>query len=315
VNFESYNPYSGGGTWYKGETHAHSTRSDGELSPTGLAARYDGLGFDFVAITDHHTVTKLKGNGILVLGQESGKGGSEVGEQYSQHMTALSISSSISEGLSMQGKIDRINAQGGLVVFNHPTTMFYSYDLNDLRSLQNYTALEIYNGYNDGILAGNPVGLWDDILSTGKRVWGVAGDDAHTQDDCGKGWIEVRVSGGLSTANILNAIKRGSFYASQGPVIDDLVFEGKTFTVSSPGADSIAFYGRDGRHLATVNGGSANYTINGNEGYVRAEVSEGGKKAWSQPVFVGTRSSGEPANNAVVVFDMLLIARASEMVR
>jgi hypothetical protein len=288
ASFEPYNPYESGGTWYKGGLHSHSTRSDGKLSPSEVVARYASLGFDFIAITDHHTVTKIKGNGLLVLGQESGKGSTESGEEYHPHMNGIAISTAPSESLSQQQRIDSITAQGGIVVLNHPTVFFYAYDLNDLRDLKNYTGMEIYSGYSDGVLKGNPVSLWDDILSTGKRVWGVAADDAHELDDYGKGWIEVRLTGALNTANVINAIKKGSFYSSQGPTISDLSFNGTTFSVSTPNADSVNFYGRNGKLLKSVSEGNASYTVDGSEGYVRAEVSKDGLKARSQPVFIGS---------------------------
>ncbi|MBR5472915.1 MAG: hypothetical protein IKU82_02890, partial [Clostridia bacterium] len=39
---------------YKGDTHLHSCRSDGEGTPFEVACNYRASGFDFIAITDHH---------------------------------------------------------------------------------------------------------------------------------------------------------------------------------------------------------------------------------------------------------------------
>ena len=39
---------------YKGDTHLHSCRSDGEGTPFEVACNYRKSGFDFIAITDHH---------------------------------------------------------------------------------------------------------------------------------------------------------------------------------------------------------------------------------------------------------------------
>lgn len=39
---------------FKGDTHLHSCRSDGEGTPFELACNYREAGFDFIAITDHH---------------------------------------------------------------------------------------------------------------------------------------------------------------------------------------------------------------------------------------------------------------------
>lgn len=39
---------------YKGDTHIHSTASDGLNSPLEVALRYYAAGFDYIALTDHH---------------------------------------------------------------------------------------------------------------------------------------------------------------------------------------------------------------------------------------------------------------------
>ena len=47
------------------------------------------------------------------------------------------------------------------------------------------------------------------------------------------------------------------------------------------------FIGRGGRVLASVAGFDARYDIRGNEGYVRAVVTDSnGRRAWTQPVMV-----------------------------
>lgn len=39
---------------YKGDTHLHTCRSDGEGTPFEVACNYRAAGYDFIAITDHH---------------------------------------------------------------------------------------------------------------------------------------------------------------------------------------------------------------------------------------------------------------------
>ena len=41
------------GQWLRCALHAHSTVSDGDLSPRALARQYQTAGFDVLAITDH----------------------------------------------------------------------------------------------------------------------------------------------------------------------------------------------------------------------------------------------------------------------
>jgi len=51
------NPYDAKGNWYKGNTHCHTTESDGELPPRAVVWCYQTLGYDFLAITDHNKIT------------------------------------------------------------------------------------------------------------------------------------------------------------------------------------------------------------------------------------------------------------------
>jgi len=46
----------GTGKWYKGNLHLHTLRSDGEAFPDEAILLYKELGYDFLALTDHHVV-------------------------------------------------------------------------------------------------------------------------------------------------------------------------------------------------------------------------------------------------------------------
>ena len=45
------------GRFYRGNLHCHTTRSDGRLSPQEAAAVYQEQGYDFLAVTDHRTLS------------------------------------------------------------------------------------------------------------------------------------------------------------------------------------------------------------------------------------------------------------------
>jgi len=50
-------PSEPGLTWYAGDFHAHTVHSDGDHSIAGLAHRAAANGLDFLAVTDHNTVS------------------------------------------------------------------------------------------------------------------------------------------------------------------------------------------------------------------------------------------------------------------
>jgi predicted metal-dependent phosphoesterase TrpH len=50
-------PWATDGIWLKCALHAHTTRSDGELSPRDLAGHYARAGYDVLALTDHWRIS------------------------------------------------------------------------------------------------------------------------------------------------------------------------------------------------------------------------------------------------------------------
>jgi hypothetical protein len=42
------------GNWYKGNTHCHTTISDGKVAPEEVVEIYKAHGYSFLAITDHN---------------------------------------------------------------------------------------------------------------------------------------------------------------------------------------------------------------------------------------------------------------------
>ena len=133
-------------------------------------------------------------------------------------------------------------------------------------------------------------------LSSGKLLYGIAVDDAHhfkrpwASDTArpGQGWVVVRASK-LTAGAILAAMERGDFYASTGVELTDYVLTGKDMTISiKPNSDTrytTTFIGSGGKVLSTETSNPARYAFRGDEGYVRALVSDSnGKRAWIQPV-------------------------------
>ena len=51
------NPYAGGGMWYKGDTHFHTTATDGQMSPADCLDWYSSHGYSFVSPADHNSIT------------------------------------------------------------------------------------------------------------------------------------------------------------------------------------------------------------------------------------------------------------------
>ena len=140
--------------------------------------------------------------------------------------------------------------------------------------------------------------VWDMLLTGGKRIYGIAVDDAHhfagefaaNRANPGRGWVSVRAAN-LDARSILSRMEEGRFYASTGVELDSIRVENAAMTISvRPRGDfkyTIEFIGRGGEVLSMTGGNRATYRLKGNELYVRARVTNsGGERAWVQPVFV-----------------------------
>jgi len=96
----------------------------------------------------------------------------------------------------------------------------------------------------------------------------------------------------LTAPAILASLRRGDFYSSTGISLRDYQVNSREMSVEIvPNSDRrylTEFIGAGGKVLAAATGTSARYVIRGNEGYVRARVSDSsGRRAWMQPVRVG----------------------------
>ena len=48
-----------GARWYRGNTHAHTTNSDGNAPPADVVRWYRDHGYHFVVVTDHEQITDV----------------------------------------------------------------------------------------------------------------------------------------------------------------------------------------------------------------------------------------------------------------
>jgi hypothetical protein len=299
--------------WYKGNTHTHTLNSDGDSTPADVTKWYRENHYNFLFITDHEYLTNVAplndlhgkvGTFIVIAGQEI----TDSFDKKPYHINGLGISKVVMPNRlpgaveTLQKNIDDVVKAGGVAQVNHPN-FGWALTADQLIKLHGYTLLEIHNGHplvnNEGG-GGVPSAeaMWDSVLSTGKLIFGVADDDSHyfkrigdpTAPTPGQGWIYVRAAE-LTPAAILEAIRKGDFYASTGVELSDYQAADKHIVVTVKQASSskyrIQFIGRGGRVLSESITSPAAYTIKGDEGYVRAKIYESnGKMAWTQPVVV-----------------------------
>lgn len=299
--------------WYKGNTHTHTLNSDGDSTPEAVVKWYKDNRYNFLFITDHEFLTPVEplNREFGVPGEFVIFSGQEVTDSLNKkplHINGLGLrtvcmpqkGTTVVENL--QKNIDCVRAAGGVPQINHPN-FGWALNADDIRKLERASLIEIYNGHpfvNNLGGGGSPGAemIWDDLLSSGMKIYGVADDDSHyfkrlgdrSAPTPGQAWIFVRAVE-LTTTEILAAIERGDFYASTGVELASIDTTPKQITVNIKEEKwsryLVQFIGKGGRVLRTVTSNPAIYTIRGNEAYVRAKVIESnGKIAWTQPVFL-----------------------------
>jgi len=304
------NPFALPGRWYKGNLHAHTTNSDGRLSPEEVVAFYRAAGYDFLSITDHEVVTWMEASRdpefLLMPGVELSGDRSEIGERFHILGFGLETIGEPPAERTTQQAIEWITAHGGAAVLAHP--YWSGHTRADLIRWTGHIGIEIFNTTCQvGIAKGSSVVHWDDLLNWGQCPWGLAVDDCHSTRSAGQAAILVK-SSELTQASIMAAIRSGHFYASTGPTIESLDVEadpgngGFTVQVRTSPVEEINFTAQSwrGEHRVAEPGQmltEASFTTSGEEWYVRVECRDAHSKwAWTNPVLFAQRDEG-PANS------------------
>lgn len=298
--------------WYKGNTHTHTLNSDGDSTPDDVVRWYREHGYQFLVLTDHNHLTSVDGLNALHGADEKFLivKGEEVTDRFgdkSLHINGLDVAHKVEPqgGTSvvdvLQRNVDAIRHAQGIPHINHPNFR-WSITAEELKQVTNNKLFEIYNGHpmTNNLGGGTVPGLeevWDAILSSGIRLYGIAVDDAHTFKDPGnsavagpgRGWVVVRAAK-LEARSLLEAMERGDFYASTGVELSDYQATAASMTVTVKKTAfskyRIQFIGEGGKVLQEAHDSPATYTFTGREAYVRAKVIESnGAIAWCQPVF------------------------------
>lgn len=275
-------PYAVPGTWYKGNLHTHTTRSDGKLEPEDVVGWYDKNGYDFLAITDHDRWTdpgpyQKTTRVTLIPAFEF-----SLGPVREAHMLCLGVRQVY--GGAFQDVLNYTRALGGMVILCHPN--WIREDLwapEDMAPLRHYAGIEIYNHVINR-LPGRALATddWDAMLTKGYLIWGYANQDAHRPEDFGHAW-NMALAPALSVESILFSLAAGHCYGSTGVSFSEIGYRDGAIHALVDSPAQIRFVGPGGAILSETKGTEATFRPDG-EAYVRVEAqNEGGQWAWSQP--------------------------------
>ena len=278
--------------FFKGNTHAHSTMSDGRLSPEEVFETYQSSGYDFLALTDHWHVGELQNyKGMLIIP------GVEYDFDFETqvlHLVCLYRDAADARGvdrrMSHKSVIRHVNDAGGVVIAAHPAWSLNTPEF--LKSLDGVSLSEVYNTISDEPFngpRGNSESLLDVTAANGKLFNLIAADDAHFyQGEQCVSCIMVQAET-LTVPAIFEALGKGRFYATQGPEFRHIGIERDVITVETSPVSRITFcsnqYWVDDRCRHGENLTEASYQIQPKDRFVRIQLTDrDGRKAWSSPI-------------------------------
>ncbi|MDH3740960.1 MAG: phosphotransferase [Hyphomicrobiales bacterium] len=297
------------GPFWRGNLHTHSMHSDGDLQPDELAEVYKSADYDFMMLPEQFagqfeppvvdTRATLSNSFSIIVGAVLKAPHTAVGEPWHIIATGLPLDfEPCNKGETGPALARRAARAGAFISIAHPTWSHLT--AADGHSIDVAHAVEVYN-HGCAVQSGRGDGwyLLDQMLNDGKRLTALATDGAYYQNhdgDAAGGWVHVKADS-LEPEALLEALKLGHYYSSQGPQIHSLSISGDQLDIECSPVDRVFVVGGTS--------GSANHTgrsftkatidLTQLEGgifesvpspWLRVTVVDtSGKRAWSNPIW------------------------------
>lgn len=278
---------------WKANFHTHSTLSDGALAPQELIAAYRDAGCAILNLSDHRRTNPVSAYDPCGMTLISGIEMHPMGPRgIPWHLLAVGVPENFQDcsELAAQQVIDCVNAVGGVVFIAHP--YWCGLTSAELYSLTGHAGIEVCNATCGKIGKSYSMHIWDELLDVGRSVNAIAVDDLHgNASDCCKAWTMVAAESSDQAA-VLDALRRGSYYASQGPEFFRLSFDGTCFEAEFSECREAVLYTPqyfgarqfDAAGKLTRMRFDASHLAPGS--FLRCQITDNaGKIAWSNPVY------------------------------
>lgn len=275
---------------WKVNFHTHTNLSDGKLSPTDALKLYKLHGYDAVALTDHWKVSEESSfEGMSVIsGVEYNTPGCDAAlglyHVLGIAMDGIPTDDEINRDSSVQEMIDGIKAHNGLAVLAHPAWSLNTPEM--ILNLRNVDATEVYNTISGVHMSRRPdSGLIVDMVAMqGKLLPLLATDDVHCYDSDAVTSFVMCKSPSPSQSDLVEAVMKGDFYATQGPEVH-IFREGDEVVVRSSPVKEVVFHSNlvwSPRVFIGDGLEETRYKIQYGESFIRAEVTDfWGRKGWT----------------------------------
>ncbi len=286
--------YDTSGNWYKGNTHIHSSVSDGTKEHREIAALYANANYDFLFSTDHWIASNFSDaypasplawfNGIELDGHD------ENGVMY--HIVCLGAIEGIFLEMGLLQALELTQDQDSIQILAHP-----AWSGNKLEDVHfwDFHGVELYNHYcQEEKGKGDGLPYWKVMLADNPNTLGFCVDDSHffpDQPQWNGGWIVVNAQDCTETT-ILKAIRTGNYYSSRGPSFYSINFDGTELNIKTSPVQFIRFVGpsslcqqigpfHDDRPL------DQSFEIPNDWDYIFVEIEDNvGHRVWTNTLFI-----------------------------
>lgn len=292
--------YHTNGSWYKGNTHIHSTASDGGKTFPELAELYAGEKYDFLFRTDHWVCSDVKADPLsyplLWIDGIELDGHDHTGTYF--HVVCLGRVEGICRDNGFESALKSAREQGALTVLAHP--YWTANSLDDCLRWE-FDGVEGYNhvchwlnGKSNGMVH------WDAALMQDSAALAFSADDAHLRAEhrtWNGGWIMVNAHE-CTQESILSAIRYGNYYSSCGPAFTAIEFDGESLHVQTspvrfarlvgPGAKGSRLNVCGEKPVRAIS-----FQVPSGWDYMYLEIEDmEGRKAWTNALFVNDARQG-----------------------
>ena len=283
--------------WYKGNTHIHSTASDGGKSIEELDELYSKAGYDFLFLTDHWICSNFKSYSgklkLLWLDGVEYDARDINGSLY--HIVLLGSNIEVYPTMTPQEVINEGRKNDAIIILPHPSWSGNStedalrYDFDGVEVF-NYVSAQT-NGKADGYIH------LEKMLLKNHKTLTFASDDAHIREGSDPfyngGWIVVN-SEKCTTKAIRNAILNGNYYSTTGPEFYDIkITKNNQLKIKTSPVNSIRLLGPEYLCKAEIDFNGKDtisehiFDLPKNWPYIYIELEDtNGKRAWSNNLFV-----------------------------
>jgi hypothetical protein len=287
--------YDAPGRWLKGNTHIHTTASDGGKSLAELTALYAGAGYDFLCCTDHWVASfreALPPAGPLLWLEGVELDGTDAQGSF-YHVVCLGRVEGIAEPMGFAAGLAAARRQGAFTILAHPHWSGNSF-AEALR--YPFDGVEVYN-HQCRWLNGKGEGTvhWNAMLAARPEVVGLAVDDAHVRPDH-PGWnggSVVVLAPERTAAAIVAALRAGAFYSSCGPRFDRITWDGARVHLETSPVHFVRLVGpgREGVRIGSFDGPprrEADLAVPLDWPYAIVEIEDDRRRrAWTNTLFCG----------------------------